>query len=270
MKAKFWGTRGSVPVSGPQCVEFGGDTPCVQILLESSRDVVILDSGTGIRSLGLELLGRPDGASKRIHLFLTHAHWDHIQGFPFFGPAFVPGFELEIYCSKDAADFLARQMSPPFFPVGLDAMLATRRFTRLEPEQKVMIGDAVVSWIPLPHPQESTAFRVDENGRSLVLATDTEHPQAGHNPRLVEFATGANVLIYDSQYTPSEYEKKRGWGHSTYVQGTATTAAAGAERLILFSHDPTHDDAAIREIEAEARVLYAATEAARQGMIIDV
>jgi phosphoribosyl 1,2-cyclic phosphodiesterase len=270
MKARFWGTRGSVPVSGPHCVEFGGDTPCLEVLLASSRDVVIIDAGTGIRSLGVDLLQHADRCSGRIHLFLTHAHWDHIQGFPFFGPAFVPDFELHIYCSKDAEEFLQRQMSPPFFPVDMEAMRAPRHFHRLEVDERIVVGDAMISWIPLPHPQESTAFRVDENGRSFVLATDTEHPAAGLNPRLVDFADNTNVLIYDAQYTPNQYELKKGWGHSTYVHGVRTLAAAKAERLILFSHDPSHDDARLREIEAEARKLHPEAMAARQGMTIKI
>ncbi|MEE9393321.1 MAG: MBL fold metallo-hydrolase [Planctomycetota bacterium] len=271
MQVKFWGTRGSVPVSGARFAEFGGNTPCLEVRLESSPDVLLIDAGTGIREFSNDLFSRGAKPSPNIHLFLTHAHWDHIQGFPFFGAAYSPEFRLHIYCSKDAEEFLSRQMSPPFFPVGLDAMLAPRTFHRLQPDQKVMLGDAAVSWIPLPHPQESTAFRVDEDGKSFVLATDTEHPSTGINERLVEFAKGTDALIYDAQYTPDEYQRgKQGWGHSTFREGVAVIEKAKAKQLILFSHDPSHADDACRAIEKEAQQVWPNTLAARQEMVLDL
>ena len=271
MKFKFWGTRGSAPVSGPQYVEFGGNTPCLQSLLESTREVLILDSGTGIRELGAHLLANREDHDPVIHLFLTHAHWDHIQGFPFFGPAYVPGYTLNVHCTKLAAEFLQKQMSPPFFPVGLEVMQADIRFHQLEEGQVCKVGGAEISWIPLPHPQESTGFRIDEDGRSLVFATDTEHPENGVNEQLVRFADKASALVYDAQYTPEEYEDgKQGWGHSTFRQGVELAREAGVERLVLFSHDPSHDDAACRAIERAASERFENTWAARQGTTLEI
>ncbi len=205
MEVTFWGTRGSIPVSGPRYVEFGGNTPCLQISLESTTDTVIFDSGSGVRELGVRLIQTKAMHSRTVHLFLTHAHWDHIQGFPFFAPAFLPDFRLNIRCTKDAKSILERQMQTPFFPVSLEMMAAVRTFQQLHADDVVAIGEATVRHIPLPHPQESTAFRVDGHGKSIVFATDTEHAPDHINESLKELARDADVLIYDAQYTTEEY-----------------------------------------------------------------
>lgn len=266
MEVTFWGTRGSIPVSGPKYAEFGGNTPCLQIALESTTDTVILDSGSGIRELGIRLVQTRAAHSRTIHLFLTHAHWDHIQGFPFFPPAFMPDFRLNIYCTKDARAILDQQMSTPFFPVGLDVMGATKQFHHLAPGQATAIGEATLRHIPLPHPQESTAFRVDERGKSIVFATDTEHAPDHINETLRDLAEGADLLIYDAQYTADEYSAgKQGWGHSTYAEAVKLARAAHVGRLVLYSHDPGHDDEMLRKIEAAAQEQFPGTIAARDG-----
>lgn len=271
MKVTFWGTRGSIPVSGPKYVRFGGNTPCLQVSLESTKDTLILDSGTGIRELGINLVQTKATHSRVIHLFLTHAHWDHIQGFPFFPPAFVPDFRLNIYCTKDARAILDRQMSPPFFPVGLDVMASTKTFHQLRPDEDIAIGEASLRHIPLPHPQESTAFRVVEHGKSFVFATDTEHAPDHINESLRDLAEGADLLIYDAQYTSEEYNAgKQGWGHSTYAEAVKLARAAKVGRLILYSHDPSHDDEVLRKIEAAAQELFPNTVAAFDGMKIEL
>lgn len=267
MEVRFWGTRGSSPVSGARYVEFGGNTPCLQVGLESSPEVVILDAGTGIRELGIHLVRDQARYGKVLHLFLTHAHWDHIQGFPFFDPAYIPGYTLNIYCTKDARSFLDGQMKPPYFPVGLDIMRANITFRTIDPKTAVTVGKAVITNIPLPHPQGSTAFRVQEGQRSFVLATDTEHLKEGVNDELATFAHGTDALIYDAQYTPTEYESgKQGWGHSTFVEGVRLAQKAQVKRLYLFSHDPRHTDEDLLMIEAEAQKLLPSTVSARQGV----
>ncbi|MDC0722699.1 MBL fold metallo-hydrolase [Nannocystis bainbridge] len=267
MEVTFWGTRGSIPVSGPRYAEFGGNTPCLQISLESTTDTVILDSGSGIRELGIRLVQTRAAHSRCIHLFLTHAHWDHIQGFPFFPPAFMPDFRLHIYCTKDARAVLDRQMSTPFFPVGLDVMGSTKHFHHLLPQEVTTIAEATLRHIPLPHPQESTAFRVDERGKSIVFATDTEHAPDHINETLRDLAEGADVLIYDAQYTSEEYSAgKQGWGHSTFAEAVKLARAAHVGKLVLYSHDPAHDDEMLRKIEAAAQEAFPGTVAARDGM----
>jgi phosphoribosyl 1,2-cyclic phosphodiesterase len=270
MQVVFWGTRGSIPVSGPKYVEFGGNTPCLQIRLESVSDALIIDSGSGIRELGLQLARSADLHSRAVHLFLTHAHWDHIQGFPFFVPAYIPSFKLGIYCTKDARLILENQMRTPFFPVGLDVMLAKREFHLLTPSESVQIGEATVRHIPLPHPQESTAFRIDERGHSIVFATDTEHSPGQLNEALAEFAAGADILIYDAQYTSEEYKAgKQGWGHSTFAEAIRLAEAAGVRRLVLYSHDPGHDDEMLKAIETAAARERPGTISARDGLVLD-
>lgn len=269
MEVTFWGTRGSIPVSGSKYVEFGGNTPCLSIGLESSTDTVIFDSGSGIRELGVRLIQTKATHSRVIHLFLTHAHWDHIQGFPFFAPAFMPDFRLNIHCTKDAKSILERQMQTPFFPVGLDVMAAPRTFTHLQQRQVVTIAEATVRHIPLPHPQESTAFRIDEHGKSIVFATDTEHAPDHLNENLAELAQNADVLVYDAQYTTEEYRAgKQGWGHSTFSEAVKLARAANIQRLVLYSHDPGHDDEILRKIEAAAQEQFPGAIAARDGMKI--
>ncbi|MCA9638786.1 MAG: MBL fold metallo-hydrolase, partial [Myxococcales bacterium] len=241
------------------------------IKLASTTDTMIIDSGSGIRELGLQLVRTADLHSRSIHLFLTHAHWDHIQGFPFFVPAYVPTFKLDIYCTKDAKAILENQMRTPFFPVGLDAMFAKRGFHQLTSDAPVTIGEAQVRNIPLPHPQESTAFRIDEGGRSVVFATDTEHAPDHLNESLAKLAEGADILIYDAQYTSEEYRAgKQGWGHSTYMEAIKLARAAGVGRLVLYSHDPGHDDEMLKAIESAAQRELPATIAARDGMVLDV
>ncbi len=267
MKVTFWGTRGSIPTSGPKYVGYGGNTPCVQVQLESTKDVVVFDSGTGIRELGLRLVQTAREHSRVIHLFLTHAHWDHIQGFPFFIPAFLPDFTIHFYCTKDAKAVLDGQMSAPYFPVTMDIMGSQKHFHLITAQDAVTVGEARVTNIPTPHPQGSTAFRIDEKDKSLVFATDTEHAAGTVNQHLAKFAKNADALIYDAQYTPEEYNAgKQGWGHSTYSEAVKLVQAAGAKKLVLFSHDPGHDDDTLHQIEEAAKGLFPDTLSARDGL----
>lgn len=250
--------------------EFGGNTPCIELSLTSSKDIVVLDSGTGIRNLGIELMQTLRSHSYTIHLFLTHAHWDHIQGFPFFAPLFESDFTLHIYCTKDAKHILGTQMSPPFFPVQLHSVSSTLHFHQLTPGCYIEVGKAKITHIPLPHPQGSTAFRIDEGQKSIVFATDTEHNSKHINAQLVEFSQDTDVLVYDAQYTDEEYHRKIGWGHSTYSEAIRLAKAANIGQLILYSHEPTHDDKTLRRIEASARDQFSQTIAARDGMVLDI
>ena len=306
MRVKLWGVRGSIPtplsteqvherltqaltgavgvdLTNPADVQayiarlppavrgvIGGNTTCVEI--DTGTETIIVDCGSGMRPCGYSLMAREFGRGQGVaHIFLTHAHWDHIQGFPFFPPAFVPDFRLNIYCTKDARAILDRQMSPPFFPVGLDVMASTKTFHQLRPDEDIAIGEASLRHIPLPHPQESTAFRVVEHGKSFVFATDTEHAPDHINEPLRKLSEGADVLIYDAQYTSEEYNAgKQGWGHSTYAEAVKLARAAKVGRLILYSHDPSHDDEVLRKIEAAAQELFPNTVAAFDGMKIEL
>ncbi len=272
----FWGVRGSIPSPGPATVEVGGNTSCVEVRCGS--ELIILDGGTGLRLLGNRLAVEQP---LRARLFFSHVHWDHIQGFPFFAPAFVPGNIIELYGATNVTgtleETLAGQMNFPNFPVRLEHMGAKMTFHDIDDGHVLRFADdsVVVHGAMLNHPQGVLAYRIEFGGHSMVYATDTEHYEIP-DPKLVELARSADVLIYDSQYTPEEYageadgRSKVGWGHSTMLEGVKIAQAAGCKRLILFHHDPDQDDEAIRTKERRARERFPSTDAAREGMIIEL
>lgn len=268
MQILFWGTRGSIPAPGKDTVEFGGNTSCVEVVLSSGISL-IMDAGSGIRLLGIDYLSRKD-APRELHLFISHAHWDHIQGFPYFIPAFLADFTVHIYSHLDAKDVLTRQMSEPFFPVPISMLQAKLEFHLLGKEP-VEIAGATISFLTLNHPQEAYGFRIDDGGASMVYSTDTEHEESGSDKALIEFSKGAGALLYDAQYTPEEYSSGRvGWGHSTYEAAADIAKKAGVKKLVLVHHEPTHNDDSVRAIEAKAKELFPGAMAAREGQALDI
>lgn len=271
MRIRFWGVRGSIASAGRDTAEVGGNTSCVEVRCtgDDGDTRIVLDAGTGLRRLGASWCG-----PQTVHLFLSHLHWDHIQGFPFFGPAYVPGSRLRIYAPErcapggDVRAALAAQMRAPHFPVGLEAMRAELGFAAVAAGGEVRLGAVRVRAAAARHPNGCLAYRVDFAGRSLVYATDTEHDGHGVDGELAALAAGADLLIYDAQYTSAEYPARRGWGHSTAEEGVRLAGAAGVGQLILYHHDPAHDDAAIAAIEAAARALFPSTTAAREGLTL--
>ena len=281
MQITFWGVRGSIPTPGPNTVQTGGNTSCVE--LRAGKAILIFDGGTGLRLLGKKL-------SKEMpivaHMFFSHVHWDHIQGFPFFEPAFAPGNVFHLYggnnVSRTLEETLAGQMDHPNFPVHLTAMDAQMTFRDLQEGEGVEIadglgGDVRVTNASGNHPQGVYAFRVDHGGKAFVYATDTEHYEGRIDDRLVHLARNADLLVYDSQYTPEEYSgtagiggPKRGWGHSTFAEGAKLAKTAGAKRLVLFHHDPTQTDDAVREKELRAQALFPNATAAYEGLVIEI
>ena len=269
MEIRFWGVRGSIASPGPETASVGGNTSCVEVRCGAQR--IVLDAGTGLRSLGNALVRT--GEPQSLALLLSHFHWDHIQGLPFFVPAYMPQTKLTIVGSSDGRhslrDKLSRQMTEPHFPVQLDDLSAQLTYREARPAQTFELGDVRVKVARLNHPGGVFAYRIEHGGRVLVYATDTEH-YACVDPALRALAEGADVLVYDAQYTPEEYEAKVGWGHSTYAAGAEVAAAAGVSELVLFHHDPQRDDAGVAAIEAAARALFPRTVAAREGMTLDV
>ncbi len=272
LTVRFWGVRGSVPSPGPQTAAVGGNTSCVE--LRFGDEVIVLDAGTGLRALGERLIagGRPVS----LNLLFSHVHWDHIQGFPFFPALFRSSTELALYGRPDEGSLesaLRSQMTWPNFPVQLDAVPARLRYRALELDRPFAVGSAIVQAARLNHPNGVVAYRVEHEGRAVVYATDTEHYGDRIDRGLVELAEGADVLIYDAQYTPEEYAgviggSRVGWGHSTWVEGVRVARAAGVGQLVLFHHDPAHDDAAIGAIEHAAQTVLPGTVAAREGLEI--
>ncbi len=268
MQVRFWGVRGSIASAGQRTAQVGGNTSCVEV--RAGGELIILDAGTGLRPLG-EALPAPLSA----HLFLSHLHWDHIQGFPFFGPAYAPGNRLTLYAPErcapggDVRAALAAQMRAPHFPVGLEVMRAELAFAAVAAGAVVRVGDAVVRAAAAKHPNGCLAYRIDADGRSVVYATDTEHDASGRvDAELVDLARGADLLVYDAQYTSDEYAARRGWGHSTAEEGARLAEAAGVGQLVLYHHDPAHDDWQIARIEAATRGRFPSTVAAREGLTL--
>ena len=285
MRVRFWGTRGSIAKPGPTTVRYGGNTSCVEVRTRAGT-LLVLDCGTGAHGLGHALEGARTGRL-RGHILITHTHWDHIQGIPFFAPLFVEGNEWDVYAPRglreSVHDTLAGQMQYAYFPVSLDQFAATVRFHDLV-EGAFTIEDVRVTARYLNHPALTLGYRLEADGGVLVYATDHEpHSRAlasgdasalaGEDRRHVEFLAGADLLIHDAQYTAAEYGEKVGWGHSPVESVVAAARAAGARRLVLFHHDPLRDDEALDEVVAAARRQAGAAlevTAAAEGQALDV
>jgi phosphoribosyl 1,2-cyclic phosphodiesterase len=296
MKLKFWGVRGSIPCPGGETTRYGGNTSCIQVL--GGQEVIVLDAGTGIRELGQQLTAPKKPV--RVHLLLTHTHWDHIQGFPFFTPIYFPGNELFVYgpraLEKSLEEALMFQMQYSYFPVRGVELAAKVKFTELG-EETFTIGDIEVSTKSMNHPIRVLAYKFAQKGRSAIYTGDNEpyfdvladratrvdtgiHRRSEFikecNQRVVDFCHEADALVVDAQYTDEEYESKRGWGHSSTGHVLALAQAAEVRKLVLFHHEPTHDDRTLDQIEKDARARAAKMRAkfkvltAREGMVVDV
>ncbi|MEM7606079.1 MAG: MBL fold metallo-hydrolase [Myxococcota bacterium] len=272
MEVQFWGVRGSVPVPGAGTQYFGGNTSCVEVRCGEQR--IVLDAGTGLRALGNTMHGDAD-----VTLLLSHLHWDHIQGLPFFTPLYRPTTRLTIYGASDAGvpfgSALARQMCPPNFPVQWTDLPAAITTHTLSDRQRFRVGDVTVRCVHLDHPGGGVlAYRLTYDGHSVVYATDIEQPHA-IDRKLRELAEGADVLIFDSQYTPEEYRgedgpSRVGWGHSTYEAGAALARQASVGEYVLFHHDPSRQDEAMIALEGRAGRLFHRSRAAREGLVMDI
>ncbi|MFZ5468796.1 MAG: MBL fold metallo-hydrolase [Myxococcota bacterium] len=271
MEIRFWGVRGSVAASGSQVARIGGNTSCLEVTHQGHR--LILDAGTGIRGLGEELLhaGQPVCAT----LLFSHLHWDHVQGFPFFTPAYLPTSQLTLYgppagTEGDLASVLAKQMEPPNFPVPLSAMRARLRFSTATPGAPLEIGPFRVLPFKVPHPQGCLGYRIDAGEKRFVYMTDVELSLATLTPQILSAMEGADALCLDAQYTPDEYRgasgpSRKGWGHSTMIDAAQVACAAGAKRLFLFHHDPAHNDDTVEAMAEEARNHFERSEPAREN-----
>ena len=273
MKVRFWGTRGSIATPGPGTNHFGGNTSCVE-LTTASGDLLIFDCGTGARGLSAELMAQGKRGINA-NILLGHTHWDHIQGFPFFSPAFVNGNSVAIYGPEGSRgplrDVLAGQMEYTYFPIDLNQLPATITYHDLT-EGIHTIGGARVATQFLNHPAMTVGYRVEVDGVAFVYLVDHEPfsdelwragAETGHiesilhegDRRHARFMADADLVIHDAQYTPEEYPSKKTWGHSTYDYVVQIAAAAGVRRVALTHHDPGHDDQFIADIERRARGL---------------
>lgn len=269
LTVRFLGVRGSIPTPGPEHAA-GGNTSCVEVCAGDTR--IILDAGSGLRTLGNERMAHSfKGGPRHSTILLSHLHWDHVCGLPFFTPIYVPGHRVEIASGPNGAmshdEAIRSLFKAPFFPVGFDELGGTVTTRELRANDTLQIGDITVTMAKLNHPDPVYGFRLEHGGQSLVYATDTEH-FACVDPTLKKLAAGADILIYDAQYTPEEYPSKVGWGHSTWQAGADLARAAGVPQLVLFHHDPSRTDAQLAELEHAARANLPGTVAAREGMVL--
>lgn len=267
MKFKFWGVRGSIPSPGPDTVKYGGNTTCIEIRTDNN-DLIILDAGTGIHALAQSLLKQmPIDA----HIFITHTHWDHIQGLPFFLPIFIPGNRISIYGSLDPVTdekinrALTVQLQYSYFPIQEAQLKAKINYLTIRPGVSVNIGNAIITPIILNHPVLNFGYRVDCDGQAIFFTGDYEIQPNIYNPQeedyqqfqryldekqkdIISAMKDVDALIIDSSYTEEEYTEKHGWGHGTYDSAIGLAAAANAKKLFLTHHEPTRTDAELDEI----------------------
>ena len=271
---KFWGVRGSYPAALKTHMDVGGNTPCVEVC--AGDEVVAFDAGTGIIALGEELVR---GTKTKLHVLLTHYHWDHISGLPFFLPAFTKGWDIEFFGPgnnvRQIRDHISAQMRAPYFPVEVENWLANVSF--IEPGTRpIVVGPMRIQPFVVHHPGSTFGYRIEVDDRVIVYAPDNELAFINHaidsrkqdfsedeqrlleemkeeeRWRTIEFMENVDILIHDAQYDLADYTKKRGWGHSCYVDTVHCAIDARVKQLFLFSHDPSYDDARMRALHRRA------------------
>jgi phosphoribosyl 1,2-cyclic phosphodiesterase len=274
MKVTFYGTRGSTPVPEPDFVQVGGNTSCILFTSDNGR-VAIFDAGTGIRKLGNDLLARSH-EQDNIYIALSHTHWDHIQGFPFFRPAYDPDRHFTITIigkdrqTRNLEDIFSMQMQREYFPVPLEKMGASMEF--FTPEETYFITPVVrnkVVTLRHNHPGGAYSYRVEGEEKVFVYCTDVEHVD-GIDPDIVALSKDADLLVHDAQYTPEELKAKKGWGHSSWEQAVEVAEQAGVKKLALFHHDPEHTDSFLFRMEEECQKRFPEAFLSREGMEIEI
>lgn len=271
MKIRFWGTRGSIPTPGQRTVRYGGNTACVEVR-NGSGGLLVLDAGTGLRELGIAL-AQEGKTPLTVDLLLSHLHWDHIQGIPFFRPAYDPRNTLRIHGpvqKQPLRDLLGLGMDDPFFPVDLDGLPVKPAIHEVRSGDTVRMGAYTVSAVQIFHPAPSLAYRIESDGRALVYATDTEDPFSGGDNPVVPLAAGAHTIIHDAQFLDDDF--KATWGHSTVAAALDVARRAGVSRLVLFHHDPDRTDDALDRIGRDSQAAADGIEVvvAREGLELEV
>ncbi len=277
MKVKFYGVRGSISVSGKRYTEFGGNTTCFEIMAAESGRVGIVDAGTGIRQLGNDFLEMNSGQTS-IFIAFSHFHWDHIQGFPFFAPAYDSKMQINLLVKggdrkiKNLREIFAVQMQETYFPVSMDDMGAGFEFLMMKNNSQVFTTppDGIpvkVTAVKHNHPGGAFSYRYEREGYSVVFATDIEHGDV-LDENIIELARDADILIHDGQYSSDELITKKGWGHSSFDQAVEVAVRANVKQLVVTHHDPEHDDEFLRNAEKKCREKFPECVFAREGMEI--
>jgi len=274
-KLTFWGVRGSTPTVDPATGRFGGNTPCLDLIAPDGTQF-ILDCGTGLRMLGNRWTGEDSPRPDQSHIFVTHYHWDHIQGLPFFAPFWLEKNEFQFYSFR--SKFLGRdslrqvfetQMALPYFPVDFSAMSARRKFRELQGGETFQVGENKITARWLNHPQGCLGFRVETSAGIVAYATDNEPGDPELDQSLRELAADADIFINDAQFTPAQLATNRkGWGHSSWKEGVRVAREVNAKTLVLFHHDPDSTDRVLDGILRQAREELDSVFAASEGMVI--
>jgi phosphoribosyl 1,2-cyclic phosphodiesterase len=250
VKVKFWGVRGSIPSPGQKTAIYGGNTPCIQVI--SGKEVIVLDAGTGIRELGYRLARTKN---KKIHILLSHLHWDHIQGLPFFKPILDDKTEIYIYgpyaTRKPISKFVMLQFQSPYSPLSKDLSFESLRFNGIVPGRSFCIGETTIETIFVNHPDKTLCYKLTRNRKTVVYTGDNELEGCAPN-QFVDFIKGANLLVADAQYTEQEYKQYKGWGHSSVKSVLRLAADAYIKNLVLFHHDVNHSDGHLEKMEKDA------------------
>jgi phosphoribosyl 1,2-cyclic phosphodiesterase len=271
---KFWGVRGSIPSPGAETVRYGGNTPCVEMSIDGER--LIFDGGTGLKVLGDTLMSQLPVSA---HLFFSHSHWDHIQGFPFFLPAFIKGNSFQVYGTiagngMTMQDRLHDQMLHPNFPVPLQIMQAQLQFNDLKLGENIQIGEISVQNSPLNHPGGAVGYRISWRGLIVAYITDTEHFHGRLDDNVIALAKDADILIIDSTYTDEEYyhpqTSKVGWGHSTWQEAVKVARAAGVKQLVIFHHDPAHNDEFLDRVADAVSLAFPNSILAKESLVLSL
>ena len=297
---RFWGVRGSYSAPFESHLGVGGNTSCVEIRVDDH--ILLCDAGTGIISFGNEMMKQKD--IRKLLIILTHYHWDHICGLPFFVPAFVPDWDISIFgpcqAGKDIEEYVSAQMRAPYFPVGTETWLAHINYHEPSPDHKIEYGPLHIAYENVHHPGTTYGYRIKANGKTIIYISDneclfleksitqkydgmsSEEKELYESMRREEYEAelklieGADILIHDAQYTPEDYKSKRGWGHSCYIDTVNTAIAAGVKELYLYHHDPNYDDKHMEEIHQHSQQIVRERKAslichlAREGTIIDL
>ncbi|MEP0753534.1 MBL fold metallo-hydrolase [Trichocoleus sp. Lan] len=272
---QFWGVRGSIPSPGKDTVRYGGNTSCIEMQIGGKR--LIFDGGTGLRLLSKDLINQQQ--SVEAYMFFTHYHWDHIQGVPFFKPAFMEGNCFHIYGAVPPdADSMKQHFCDRVMhsnsPVPLQGMEADLKFYELICGDTFQVDDITIETGPLNHPNGAMGYRVTWQGHTVFYCTDTEHLPDRPDENVLHLAREADILIYDAMYTDEEYNNpkspKVGWGHSTWQEGVKVAQAAGVKRLAIFHHEPNHSDDFLDQIETQVQEVSPGSFLAREGMIVQV
>lgn len=267
---RFWGVRGSIACSGPRTARYGGNTSCLEV--RCGGRLIVFDAGTGLRYLGRELLA---AAPLDVDLFFTHTHFDHVCGLPFFAPFFNPRNRFRLWAGHLGEGLTLRRvlsefMMSPLFPVPPEVFKAGMEYRDFSAGDTLKAGDAVaVRSTPLNHPDGATGYRIDYGGRSLCYLTDTEHVPGAPDRNILGLIEGADLVVYDSMYTDEEYGRYVGWGHSTWQEGVRLCRQAGVKRLVVFHHDPEHDDDMLDAVAREVAAAMPGSVVAQEGMVLE-